>query len=389
MKRTLSLALQFIAIAANGQQIDIGILHNSAVKEIEIALVSGAYTVYADTTEFPGGVTYQLKVADRKVSLKSNEKILGVFDSVLFKTNSKDAYFSLRNISSSSKLKKYNNNLLVVNSGGTKLKLINRVEMENYLGGVIESEGGSGKHIEYYKVQAIISRTYALEHWDKHRSEGFQLCDGVHCQAYQSMRQNSTDIAKAVSQTRGLVLVDKDRNMAKCFFHANCGGQTSPADFVWNEPVDYCASVSDTFCTRSKQATWTKRIPAEKWKSYLVSEFGFNLNDTIAAPFMYWYEQHHRDAFFIHPKFGIPLRDLRIKFDLKSTWFSCYPEGDEIVLTGKGFGHGVGLCQEGAMRMATLGFKHEQILNFYFTGLSLVNYFEWLFLGQKAGVDGL
>ena len=55
------------------------------------------------------------------------------------------------------------------------------------------------------------------------------------------------------------------------------------------------------------------------------------------------YEQLERKAFYIHPVFGIPLRDLREEFNLKSTFFSCYPEGNEVVIKGRGFGHGVGL----------------------------------------------
>jgi len=65
---------------------------------------------------------------------------------------------------------------------------------------------------------------------------------------------------------------------------------------------------------------------------------------------------------------GIPLRDLREEFGLKSTFFSCYPEGDFVVIRGRGFGHGVGLCQEGAMKMARLGFTYDQIITFYFPG---------------------
>ena len=81
---------------------------------------------------------------------------------------------------------------------------------------------------------------------------------------------------------------------------------------------------------------------------------------------MYNFDQVQRKAFFIHPSLGIPLRDLRKKFKLKSIYFSSHLDGDYIILEGRGFGHGVGLCQEGAMQMAKDGYSHSQIARFYF-----------------------
>ena len=190
-------------------------------------------------------------------------------------------------------------------------------------------------------------------------------------------------ITESVNATKGIIMLDQNYQLASGFFFANCGGQTSESDFVWNVAVPYCRSVKDTFCIHSKQANWVKRIPKIKWENYLTKQFGFPVNDSIYGPMIYYFNQPIRAAFYMDPRFGIPLRDLRVEFDLKSTWFSCQLEGTEIVLTGKGFGHGVGLCQEGAMRMANLGYDYRQILNFYFTDVELFNYYNWLFLRQK------
>ena len=67
------------------------------------------------------------------------------------------------------------------------LSIVNLVDMDTYLAGVVESEGGGGRQIEYYKVQALMSRTYALKYLGKHKKEGFDLCDRDHCQAYHNM----------------------------------------------------------------------------------------------------------------------------------------------------------------------------------------------------------
>ena len=85
------------------------------------------------------------------------------------------------------------------------------------------------------------------------------------------------------------------------------------------------------------------------------------------------FKQDNRLAFFIDPKYGIPLRDIREAFQLKSTLFSCAEDGEYVKLTGKGYGHGVGLCQEGAMKMAKSGFTYQQILKYYFEGTTIIN----------------
>ena len=163
--------------------------------------------------------------------------------------------------------------------------------------------------------------------------------------------------------------------------------QTSEADFVWNTAVPHCKSVADPFCTDSWQANWTKRIDANEWKNYLVEQFAYPVNDSIYGPLIYYFKQPARHAFYVYPQLGIPIRDLRMHFRLKSTWFSIHKEGNEVVLTGKGFGHGVGLCQEGAMGMARKNYTAQQILNFYFTDVLLMNYFDWTFYRQNDPME--
>ena len=97
---------------------------------------------------------------------------------------------------------------------------------------------------------------------------------------------------------------------------------------------------------------------------------------------LFEFEQENRKAFYIHPSLGIPLRDLRKKFRLKSTYFSSRLEGNKIVLTGRGFGHGVGLCQEGAMNMAKLGYDYTQIARFYFHEVKIIDYYKNQFFDQ-------
>jgi stage II sporulation protein D len=131
-------------------------------------------------------------------------------------------------------------------------------------------------------------------------------------------------------------------------------------------------SFIDTFCIHTRQATWRTTINKRKWADFLNQEYG--VSEKKYGNYIYNFDQIERKAFFIHPSLGIPLRDLRQKFHLKSTFFSSYLNGDQVVLEGRGFGHGVGLCQEGAMRMAELGYGYSQIARFYFHNVQVIDF---------------
>ena len=97
------------------------------------------------------------------------------------------------------------------------LTIVNLVDMDNYLSGVVESEGGGRKELEYYKVQAVMSRTYATKYSYKHKEEGFELCDRVHCQAYHSMQRFTPKIDTAVMATSGVALIDEKSKYLDAF----------------------------------------------------------------------------------------------------------------------------------------------------------------------------
>jgi stage II sporulation protein D len=390
-KLVTAFLLTFLIAITYGQRMEIGVMRGFSVSSVQFTYGEGDYEFLSDST-----LICKLTKADKitltrhgtSIQFSKNGISLGQYTSVYIHEVKKNSNLTMQCLlPATKKVRKYMNDFRVHTEGTDKLKIINEIEMDNYLAGVIESEGGGGKHLEYYKVQAVLSRTYALDHLTKHIKDGFQLCDETHCQAYLNMMRFTPTIKQAVQETSSVIMIGPDFKLADGFFFANCGGQTSESDFVWNVSVPYCKSVRDTFCIHSKQATWEKRIPKSKWQRYLVEQFGFPVNDSIIGPALFKFEQPLRTAFYISPHLGIPLRDLREEFKLKSTWFSCAPEGDELVLKGRGFGHGVGLCQEGAMRMAQFGFKYEQILKFYFTGIELFDYSLWTFLRQRSDKD--
>ena len=116
------------------------------------------------------------------------------------------------------------------------LLMINEIDIENYIMGVSETEAGSRCELEYYKVQSILSRTFAYKNLSRHKSEGFHLCDAVHCQAYKGRNIRNEDVEIGTEVTEGLVLVDRDSVLLSAAYHANSGGETRGAELASDEP---------------------------------------------------------------------------------------------------------------------------------------------------------
>ena len=242
---------------------------------------------------------------------------------------------------------------------------INVCDIEEYLAGVVRAEGGEGRHIEYSKSQALLARTYMYRNLDKHLADNFNLCDDIHCQAYHGMNTDPV-ITRAVEQTLGQVLTDKNNVLIMSAFHSNCGGETAQPEDVWLSGQPYLIKVKDPYCTASKNATWRKSILLQEWIAYL-QENGYR--GSTGPPGIFRFTQTTRFYEYRAGSFRMPLNQIRKDHNLRSAFFSVEIEGDSVVMKGRGYGHGVGLCQEGAMTMALNGFNYRQIIDFYFSGV--------------------
>jgi stage II sporulation protein D len=360
---------------ADNNTLHIGLYYKNEPSHIQFNTVFGEYEVFGDDEvilTLPKGSVIQVLVNQNKVNLKSDGKIIGTFHKIFFKRTSWGALFKIQSIAPKLADKEYFDNL-TIRSTGKKLKLINHAYIEHYVQGVIESESGSKQNLEYYKVQAIICRTYALANKKRHVADGYQLCDKVHCQVYNSRSKSNPDIIKASNQTVGVVIVDSDINLITAGFHSNCGGQTVNSEHAWKYPVSYLKSVCDTFCSAMPHAVWQKEIPKEQWLSYLEKKYKYPLTDSL---FMYCALEHEPDDRVLALNYldsTILLTEIRRDWELKSTYFFMYEKNDTIYFQGRGFGHGIGLCQEGAMKMSELGYLYNEILHFYYKDIHLVN----------------
>jgi stage II sporulation protein D len=367
------------------QTMQIGVLRGQNTTKIEIKVMQGTYKVIGDdftAAELTEGQSVVLESNTKnRVRATLKGQVLGNFNQVIIRGTLRSDILELISISPKAKAREYHGDLNISNP--SSLRLINLVTMEHYLSGVVECEGGTGHTETYYMVQAIMSRTYALKYCDKHRSDGFQLCDQVHCQAYHHRQLKTPMINRAVVQTDGMVMVDEKNRLIDAFFYANCGGQTCDASHVWNASVPYLIPFRDTFCIHTAQARWSKKIPKQQWVDFLVNNYDYPIYDSAYYEKIFHFVQENRLAFFHGPELGIPLRDIRQEFKLKSTYFSCYEHEDHVILEGFGYGHGVGLCQEGAMEMARRGYHFTQILRYYFPNviirvLEKTDYFQHL-----------
>lgn len=262
---------------------------------------------------------------------------------------------------------------LTITAKESYLQLVNTLELDDYVCGVVNAEVGKGRHPELYKAQSLLVRTYALSHLYKHLTEGYNLCDQVHCQVYYGTCQSSS-IFEAVKSTHDLVIVDKDLNLIIAAFHSNSGGQTVNSEDIWGSKKDYLRSVKDTFSIGMPSYRWQKKFPLSEWIRYL-KKYQYPVDDSEALVFATNFKQPNRSVYLQYNHKKIPLKNIREDLKLMSTFFdiSLNTTKDTVIFSGKGFGHGVGLSQEGAMKMAKLGLNYKQIINFYYQNVILID----------------
>jgi len=285
---------------------------------------------------------------------------------------------------------------------GPNVTAVNIVGIEDYLMSVISSEMNPESPLEYLKAHAIISRSWVLARVHDRRNAGkpgvktpahelFDVCADDHCQRYQGIPDTIPDnVRRAVEETWGQTLSFHgslcDTRFSKC-----CGGRSELFSTCWeDEDPSYLQSVPDPYCDCSD-----RRLLSKVLKDY----------DLETTDFHDWEVRYTRDGLseLVKRRTGIDFGTVealeplergasgRIKYmrirgtlrsatigkelairralsssHLKSSWFDVTWEGDTVVLRGKGWGHGVGLCQIGAAVMADKGFNCEQILKYYY-----------------------
>lgn len=281
---------------------------------------------------------------------------------------------------------------------GDRITAVNCIGMEDYLMSVISSEMKSSASIELLKAHAVISRSWLKSRLKDHKAghEHFDVCADDHCQRYQGLTMAvGDDVCRAIDRTWGQVLEYGgdicDTRYSKC-----CGGRTELFSTCW-EDVDlpYLQSVEDPFCDCENSSILSQVL---------------NDYDLHTADFHDWTVQYTTDELseLVRTRTGIDFGTIvaleavergpsgRIKYlritgtlreevigkelairkalsssHLKSSAFEIEKSPDGFVLKGRGWGHGVGLCQIGAAAMAAQGYDYRQILSHYYVGAEI------------------
>ncbi|HKC68671.1 MAG TPA: SpoIID/LytB domain-containing protein [Bacteroidia bacterium] len=372
-KKSAAKKVEKRAFSAN-EVISVKILSQTKIKELLFAPEKGSYQVVADGKNIAlidAQNALKASIINDSIELKTFEKNLGKFSFVKLISFEEEKSFKVKSVNPDRKSRFFNDNLSISIENGL-LRLINDSKLDNYIAGVSEAEAGSRSTFEFYKVQSILARTYALSHINKHQLEGFNLCDQTHCQAFFG-RTSEADILEAVVATKGKVVVDENMNLIDAAFHSNSGGQTVNSEDVWGKPMPYLRSIKDTFSLKMPNSKWQRKMSSQDWLSYLKIKHNYPIEDSAARWFALHFKQDSRKANLEYYGIKIPLKNVRNDLQLKSTFFSLEPVGDSLVFSGRGFGHGIGMCQEGAMRMTKMGYSYQEVLSFYYKNVHLID----------------
>lgn len=282
-----------------------------------------------------------------------------------------------------------------------KITVVNLVDLESYLYGVIKSEMLINSPIEALKAQAVVARTYAIRNQNKFSAElGFGLSDDVRSQVYNGVEDEHEIARKVVKQTRGRILTF-DKEPISAFYHSACGGSTLHSKDWHGKSIPYLLSKPCPYCKVYKDYEWEVEFPYSQIKLKL-REDGHQIEniESIEA-------KNNRDGRLSKIKIHHPSGEIRLtgtqfrklmgpsvvrstmaqiedislvsnsrasdkaEMAILSIIYGRMQKYGSVTFKGTGFGHGVGLCQWGAKGLAVKGFDFEKILKYYYSGISI------------------
>ncbi|BEP29130.1 SpoIID/LytB domain-containing protein [Helicovermis profundi] len=305
----------------------------------------------------------------------------------------------------------------VVNSG---ISIINYIYIEDYLYGVVPNEMSSSWPLESLKAQAVAARNYSYSHLNKHIEYGFDICDSTDCQVYSGTKKEAEGSSFAVDLTKGELLL-YNNTLVEAYFHSNSGGHTESSENIWSSVVPYLRGVKDNYSLNEPNSIWSKTFTPEEIEKKLadrsiyigkledvtinhksengrvlsISFKGSNTNvelkkEKIRSIFGYniiksiWYSviKDNEVSIINSMNYGkISLKKVTLlsangKTNSNNKYYQVfngnikkkiYSSSNSYTFEGKGYGHGLGMSQWGAKKMAEEGYTYEQILSHYYT----------------------
>jgi stage II sporulation protein D len=259
------------------------------------------------------------------------------------------------------------------------LVIVVTLPVESYVERVVASESGAADSAESLKALAIVVRSFALH--EVHGHADYDLCDSTHCQLlhWGGNGERGAQAHAATLETGGETLWFHDQR-ALAYFGKDCGGRTASPAEIWPhaKPVPYLPSQPDRFCTADGGREWASEISRGELTAALAKH-------GLAAPGWenFTIAQRGESGRAVTIKIGgaeIDADEFRLAVGeslgwnrIPSTWFEVSRQGNGFAFHGRGWGHGVGLCQKGASVMAQQGRSAQEILAQYFPGTRVAN----------------
>jgi len=269
-----------------------------------------------------------------------------------------------------------------------KIYIINVLNIEEYLYSVVPSEMPSSWNIEALKAQAVASRTYSYYHLLKNKSKNIYDLDAtVNFQVYKGILTETPSSIEAVTSTSGMIMTYNYEPII-AYFHSTSGGKTSDDKDVWpGTDLPYLESVECTYSANSPHYEWTTELTLNEIRDALGRKYK-RIDNIQKISF-----QKHNDRVIevtvVHNNGTIKLsgNEFRLLFPpqkLKSTYFTAKRENKSLIISGRGWGHGVGMCQWGAKGRSEKGIKFEEILSYYYKDIKFKKISN-NYLAQKKG----
>lgn len=438
MKRliiTLIFLLSLMTVSAHAldpkyETIQIGIFYDSSAKDtVTISSVSGFEAGYIDDTGFVSS-GYGFSEVSLNISPSSTDAI-SISNNVCNLTNGNFAlmpYNSEVNIDGTI----YRGGVKFVPDSNGKLTVVNFVNINHYIAGVVGREMSSSWPLEALKAQAVCARSYSITTWNKHSSQGFNLCNTQHCQVYQGIGGECESTSAASFETKDQVIM-YGTSVAEALYSSSNGGSIAYSKNVWGNDIPYLQAKNDPYdaASNNPKSSWTVTLTKSQIKdklaqketdigdivdmqvtgadeygrTYEVTIFGTNgtyvIKNDRTRSFFDLYSQKYTitasggEVIETKPLFAIAANGVQTisSYTLKgskeivslsdgfhiksSTASTTYASAlttvnpDSFIINGSGWGHGLGMSQYGAKVMAEEGYGYEDILKFYYSGVEL------------------
>ncbi len=412
LPKTIKVGLSFGSSAVN----------NANIKSPCGILVQDADGKLIASDDSPNGFTfnaidaYQIQICDSKTGevkyIANAEKGLFIKPNEI---NTGIKYLEFNN-------KKYRGSFILQILDDNNITIINDINLEEYLYGVVPSESPSSWPMEALKAQAVAARNFAALNIGKHAKYGFDLCNGQDCQVYKGLSQETESTNQAVNETANKVIY-YDNKPINAFYHSSSGGHTENSENIFSAPLPYIKGVEDQYSLGNKDDSWIKSFDKEYIKTKMINskldvgdildiipieitEFGrvvkVEIKGTKSSAMLekekirsvlgaadlksIWYnlktdsdisvfdtikgrsEIKRISGMYVASASGVSnvnaIDNIKISNGYRIDEYNKIP--DNYTFYGKGFGHGLGMSQYGAKGMAEAGYDYKQILEYYY-----------------------